>query len=152
MTSKQAQDVIPMRIVVHDPIPGVDLCVQSGRADLMRPSSVSDTAVVFDLFVRVGLPNGEGAVGFFGPFTQGPPRQRFVYVNVGRRAGQASAWDRRAKVPLTDISPEQIRRVLAVPGSVLTVGIPSRGRDGGPICASVKLPAGAWRIELPTNA
>ncbi len=153
MASTKDQLVVPVRIIVHDPIPGVELRVQSGRADLVGPSSVSQSAVVFDFPVRVTLPDTDGPVGFFGPFTQGPPRERFVYVNSGRRAGQGTAcWDRRAKVPLTDIGPELIRRVLTVAGSVLTVGIPGRGRDGGPICASVKLAAGAWQVQPPGAA
>ena len=45
----------------------------------------------FRLAVRVTLPDGEGPVGFFGPFTQGPPKERFVYVNAGRQLGRSTA-------------------------------------------------------------
>ena len=150
MTSRQNQDVVPLRVVVRDPVPGVDLRVQSGRADLVSPSSVSDAAVTFDIAVRVTLPDAEGPVGFFRPLTQGPPKERFVYVNAGRHAGQAdSCWDRRAKIPLTGIRPALIRRVLTVPGSVLEVAIAGRGRDGGPVCAMVKLSPDAWQVRPP---
>ncbi len=148
MASRRDQKGVPIRVIVHDPVPGVVLRLQSGRTDLVSPSSVSDTTVIFDFSVCVTLPDAGGPVGFFGPFTQGPPGQRFVYVNAGRHAGQAdSCWDRRAKIPLTGIRPALIRHLLKVPGSVLEVGITGRGRDGGPVCASVKLPPDAWQIR-----
>ena len=124
VASRQNQHVVPLRVVVRDPVPGVVLRLQSGRTDLVSPSSVSDAMVIFDFAVRVTLPDADEPVGFFGPFAQGPPKGRFVYVNAGRHAGQAgSCSDRRAKVPLTGIRLALIRRVLTVPGSVLEVGI-----------------------------
>jgi len=107
--------------------------------------------VTFDLSVRVALPDAEGPVGFFGPFTQGPPRERFVYVNAGRHAGQTnSCWDRREKIPLTGIPTALIRHLLK-----------SRQRSGsgcrrpeprrGPVCATVKLPPDAWQVRSPST-
>jgi hypothetical protein len=152
MAHRKDQQVIPLRIVMHDPVPGVELRLQSGRDALVDPAGVSDASVTFDLTVRVQLPDADGLVGFFGPFTQGPPRARFVYVNAGRHAGQpGSCWDRRAKIPLTGISPALVRRQLATPGSVLEVAVPGRSRDGGPVCASVKLPPDAWQLRPPAT-
>lgn len=151
MASRVDQNVIPLRILVRDPVPGVDLRLQSGRTDLVLPSAVSDAKVTFDLSVRVALPDAEGPVGFFGPFAQGPPHERFVYLNAGRHAGQTnSCWDRRAKIPLTGIRPTLIRRLLKSPGSVLEVAVGGRSRDGGPVCATVKLPADAWQVRSTT--
>lgn len=46
-------------------------------------------------FDYAGLPNS------LGPFAQGPPAARFVYVDVGTYAGQKNTpWARRMKVPL----------------------------------------------------
>ena len=152
MASRQNRDVVPLRVVVRDPLPGVVLRFQSGQTNLVSPSSVSDAVVVFDFSVRVTLPDDEGPVGFFGPFSQGPPKERFVYVNAGRHAGQVdTCWDRRAKIPLTGIRPALIRRALTVPGSVLEVSIAGRGRDGGPVCASVKLPPDVWQVRPPSS-
>lgn len=148
MTSKPAQQILPLRIIVRDPVPGVRLRLQSGRADLVPPTSESESRVVFDFDVRVALPDGDGPVGFLGPFTQGPPKVRFVYINSGSYAGQAgTCWDRRAKIPLTGIGAELIRCALASEGSVLELSIAGRGRDGGPVCASVKLPPDAWQVR-----
>ncbi len=137
---------LSLRIEVRDPIPGVALVLQRGKDEIVRPTATSATQVTFDFTVRVDVPPGDAPLGFYGPFTQGKPDERFVYVCVGKRAGQPqSAWDRRAKIPLTGITKAQVREGLAK-GGVLAVAYPGRGRDGGPTCATVKLPAGAWRV------
>jgi hypothetical protein len=69
-----------------------------------------------------------------GPFVQGPPQQRFVYVDIGTYAGQAdSRWSRRLKIPLEGIPAKTIPT-----GGVLEARVPGTGRDGGPNCATVK--------------
>ena len=76
-----------------------------------------------------------------GPFVQGPPRQRFVYLDIGTSAGQMdSCWTRRLKIPLEGIQPKIIRT-----GGVLETRVAGTGRDGGPACATVKDFDG-WKI------
>lgn len=138
---------LPVRIAVRDPLPGVALALQSGRDERVRPATTTDTVVTFDFTVRVDLPADGGPPRFHGPFTQGPPRERFVYIGVGKRAGQpGSCWDRRAKVPLDGITADQVREVLER-GGVLRVSFAGRGKDGTPTCATVKLPPDAWAVE-----
>jgi hypothetical protein len=102
-------------------------------------------ALVFDFPVRIakqasGLPN------FLGPYTQGPPAARFVYVNSGTLAGQPdSCWTRRAKVPLTSITWTLIDEARTG-DSLLEIEINGTGRDGGPTCGSVRLSSG-WRVS-----
>ena len=124
------------------------MCLQKGKGELIEPTSVKPVAVTFDFTVRVGPPRAGGAPTFLGPFTQGPPGGRFVYVNVGKKAGQHdSPWERRAKIPLTSITAAQVKAALAKPGARLEVHFDGRGRDGGPTCAMVKLPDGAWQLS-----
>ena len=145
---RPTQTELPLRITVVDPLPGVWLRLQSGRGDLVEPVVSTSSEVSFDFTVRVGDPQADGRPTFLGPCTQGPPRGRFVYINAGSLAGQSSTeWNRRAKIPLGDISPEQVSAVLERPGSFLEVRYPGRGRDGGPTCASVRLPPGAWLLR-----
>ena len=145
---KAPQPELPMRIVIEQPVPGVLLRLQSGRADLAEPTAATALAVTFDFTVRVGPPRTGGAPNFLGPFTQGPADGRFVYVNVGKRAGQPDTpWDRRAKIPLTGITAALVKAVLEKAGARLEVHIPGRGRDGGPTCAMVRLPQGAWEMK-----
>jgi hypothetical protein len=145
MSSRKGTHELPLRIEVRDPVPGVALALQRGRDEVVPPTSATAAAVTFDLSVRVDLPRGDGPVRFYGPFTQGPPGGRFVYVTVGKRARQPrSPWDRRAKVPLGGITAAQVREVLET-GGVLAVAFEGRGKDGTPTCATVKLGEGAWR-------
>jgi len=139
---------VNLRIIVDDPVPGVFLRLQRGRDELVEATDETATQVTFDFTARVGIPLPNGAPNFLGPFTQGPPAVRFVYIRVGKSAGQANtAFDRRAKIPLGGISTELVAKALANPGAVLEVHMPGRGKDGTPTCASVKLPSGAWKLS-----
>jgi hypothetical protein len=137
---------LPLRIVVVAPLPGVVFQLQKGRADLVPPVETTDDRLAFELTVRV-TPGKGGAPNFLGPFAQGPPASRFVYVNSGTLAGQGgSCWTRRAKVPLTAITWELIEQALAAPESLLKARIPGVAKDGGPVCATVRLLDGGWAV------
>jgi hypothetical protein len=124
--------------VVKGPVPGVALALQRGSDEHVPPMSTTPDAVTFALTVRVDIPGGDGAPQFCGPFTQGPPSARFVYLGVGQRAGQPSSpWDRRIKVPLAGITAGQVRAAIAS-GGVLTATFGGRGKDGTPVCATVR--------------
>lgn len=103
--------------------------------------------ISFDLTVRVKS-TGEGdPPRFLGPFTQGPPDKRFVYVCSGTLAGQqASCWTRRAKVPLAAISWPLVHKALKTAGTRLEACFDGTARDGGPVCAAVSIAGGAWRV------
>lgn len=132
---------------MRQPLPGVALALQSGRDDRVMPTSTSDTLVTFDFMVRVDLPADGGPPRFHGPFTHGPPRERFVYITVGKRAGQPqSPWDRRAKVPLGGITAAQVREALTG-GRMVSLAFAGRGKDGGPACATVRLEEGDWTVQ-----
>ena len=71
---------------------------------------------------------------FAGPFVQGPPGQRFAYLDIGTYAGQSDTqWSRQLKIPL-----EGITAKMAACGGVYETRVPGTARDGGPNCASVK--------------
>lgn len=128
-------------------MPGVALAIQTGRDGLEAAVDATARRAVFDFSVRLGTPPAGGALNFLGPYTQGPAATRFVYICVGRRAGQAgTSWDRRAKIPLGGITPALVKALLAAPGSRLAVRFPGRGKDGGPTCATVKLAPDAWKL------
>ncbi len=138
---------VPLRIIVEQPIAGLALALQHGKDGLEPPKAASASLVVFDFAVRLGSPGTTGAPNFLGPYTQGPATGRFVYLCVGRRAGQVgSAWNGRVKVPLTAITAAQVQSVLAAPGKRLAVRVPGRDARGGPVLATVPLPADPWRL------
>ncbi|HJQ37736.1 MAG TPA: DUF5990 family protein [Thermoanaerobaculia bacterium] len=138
---------ITLQITVLNPPAGVIFRMQRGRAELVEPSIADGDSISFDFDVRVAERDGNAPPRFLGPFTQGPPASRFVYVNSGKRAGQQeSPWDRRAKVPLAGVTWALIDQLLATPGAVLEARIAGTGRDGGPACATIPL-VGGWRLK-----
>jgi Family of unknown function (DUF5990) len=136
-----------LRIIIEQPPPGVDYALQKGSGSPFEPvqkqrSKGKDLVFEFQPSIREGVSGSMAALG--GPFVQGPPRQRFVYVNIGTYAGQAgSVWSRRLKVPLDGIPAAFIRA-----GGVLETRVPGAGRDGSPACATVKDFAG-WKLLAP---
>jgi hypothetical protein len=138
---------VPLRIAVVRPPPGVAWAVQSGRNGLIQPSEHTDTLIAFDVAVRVGASRTGVGPTLLGDITQGPPTERFVYVNSGKRAGQAdSCWDRRAKVRLSGITQPMLQSLEGHLGAWLEARIAGTAADGGPACATVPLLEGGWRI------
>jgi len=133
---------VPFRIVVETPPRGVTMAVQLGRSDLLEPIR-RGRDLVFEFTLR--MTERSGAAVFLGPAAQGPPRDRFVYVNSGTMAAQAdSPWTRRAKVKLAGIDAATARRTVAR-GGRLETRFAGTGTDGTPSCATVPL-IGGWRI------
>ena len=136
---------LSLRITVRHPPTGVAFAVQRGRAELLAPSVRTPDALVFDFSVRVGAAAAGVSPRFLGPFTQGPPAARFVYVNAGQSAGQSeSCWNRRAKIPLGGITAALIQATARTPGGRIETELDGTGTDGGPTCATVKTIQ--WRV------
>ena len=144
MTQKQPSGDLRLRIVLVLPPAGVQFQLQRGARDLEPPARRSHRAMTFEFLVRVGR-RSDGAPNFLGPYAQGPPAARFVYVNSGTLAGQAdSCWTRRAKIPLGGITWRMIQDASRTPGAI-EAEIDGTARDGGPACATVPLRT-PWRV------
>ncbi len=137
---------LPIGIVVEDPVPGLAIALQRGKADgaeLVPPTSRSADAVAFDLEITVEGALADGRPRLLGPYVQGPPDARFVYLAVGRYAGQRdSPWGGRVKVPLAGLGWDAIEALT--PGARLVARIPGQSPKGGPALASVRLPPPGW--------
>jgi hypothetical protein len=133
-----------LRIVVEQPPPGVDYALQKGKGSAYemiqrQRSEGGDIVFEFQPSIKEGVTDGVSSLS--GPFVQGPPRQRFVYLDIGTYAGQAgSCWSRRLKIPLDGITAKMVGK-----GGVLEARVPGTGRDGGPTCATVK-EFGGWKL------
>ncbi len=140
---------LPIRIVVETPVPGMAIALQrgaAGKAKLAPPTHRSAEAATFDLAVTVEGRLPDGRPRLLGPFVQGPPGGRFVYLPVGRYAGQAdSKWGGRVKVPLGGLTWEAIEGLR--PGARLVARIAGRSPKGGPALASVRPPPPGWAVE-----
>jgi hypothetical protein len=150
MKSVDDELMIPLRITLHRVPPDVRFAMQQGKGggpghpSLLSPTRATADSVSFEFEVRVAAGKG-GSPRFLGEFTQGPPDKRFVYVNSGQSAGQAGTfWNRRAKIPLTTITPQLIEKVRAGREMVLEIEIEGTLKDGGPVCAS-HLSSTEWR-------
>lgn len=125
-----------LRIVVTEPLPGVQFALQRGKSELVAPTS-RIPELIFDFSVLADL--SSDPLKLTGEFTQGPPAARFIYINSGSYAGQSgNIWSRRAKVPITGIKAPLARDAIANSG-VLQAFVYGIAKDGGPFCASVPL-------------
>ena len=140
---------LPIRLVLIDPPPGVDFGIQHGGGPHYETLFVQQGKqgdVIFDFSLAVTENPKDSLPNFKGPFAQGPPASRFIYVDVGTYAGQKNTqWSRRMKVPLQGITWALIRQATSKPGCKLLARIPGKGKDGGPNCATVQL-LGRWEV------
>lgn len=88
-------------------------------------------------------PAPDGGMDLKGPYVQGPPGGRFIYLNWGTvDAPGTFAMFRRAKLQLDAVSPEVLRSAAEQGTLVARVILTDSG--GGPICASVRAPFIEW--------
>lgn len=139
---------LPVRITVLRPPPGVAFAVQRGKDELLAPAQATAERLVFELSVRVVERACGGAPNVLGPYAQGKPDDRFLYLNSGTLAGQAdSPWTRRAKIRTAGIRWELAEAALSTPGAMLEARVEGRMKDGGPCCATVPLLDGGWTVR-----
>lgn len=141
---------LPLRIILVAPPAGVDFGIQQGKGSnyttILTQRSVR-VNLSFDIKLTVKGDPGKGLPNFLGPLSQGPALKRFVYIDIGKLAGQAdSPWQRRIKVPLAGITWELIQKALADPKMFLEAQLPGTGKDGGPSCATIQ-PIDGWKCR-----
>ena len=137
---------LPLRIVVCDPFPGLDLTLQRGaaaKAALVPPAASSPEAVAFDLDVAVDGALPDGRPRFLGPHVQGPPAERFIYICVSQGG---EGWNGRIKVPLRDLSWSAIQALPS--GASMEARISGRSPKGGPALATVPILPPGWAPAL----
>ena len=140
---------LTLRIVVENPPGGVDFGLQKGKGSKYETIQIQrsgDKNVEFEFPITVKL-NKDGLPNFLGEFVQGPPNQRFIYIDIGTAAGQKqTSWSRRLKVPLTGINLNTIKELATDSSKILEAKVPGTGKDKGPNCATVK-PFTGWHIS-----
>ena len=141
---------LKLRIVIEGPPPGVEFGLQKGQGshyETVQKQRSETRDLCFEFTVRVKGERKDPNPTFLGSFVQGPPGERFVYIDIGTLAGQTdSCWSRRLKVPLRGISWDMLDRVSPDSQAVLETRVPGTGRDGGPSCATVK-PFAGWKLR-----
>ena len=132
---------INLRIILEKPTADTDFGIQQGSGHtsvtLQKQKSTGED-LTFEVSVKVKSSADESPV-FLGAVTQGSPKERFIYIDIGRAAGQLDTlWSRRLKIPLKSITWELIQQLDTAQQAVLEVRVPGVGKDGGPNCGGVK--------------
>lgn len=145
---KNMKQELALRIRLQSPIVGVDFGLQNGSGHtygiLQKQRSVAQD-LCFDCTIVIKS-GADKQPDFAGPLVQGPPANRFIYINIGKSAGQFdSIWSRRLKIPLRGITAEMVEQTTEDSTMLLETKVPGTGRDGGPTCGTVK-PFNGWHI------
>lgn len=87
-------------------------------------------------------------VDVLGPYVQGGPGGRFVYLSWGvvERPGSFAMF-RRAKLMIADVDPDVL--AAAARGGLLVGRLGLTDAKGNPLCARVRPPAIAWCAPAP---
>jgi hypothetical protein len=135
--------VVNLRITIEQPVIGVQHSLQAKDESPLDPKcSCEGEALLFDFQVRVS-PGPK----FFGDQVrrEGPVR-RFVYIRVGRLAGDPSSpWSGRMKIDIYDIGNDLLDRA-AISGEVIETIVIGTGKAGTPACGTVR-PTGRRIVE-----
>lgn len=148
MATKQDREV-RLRLVVREPVAGVVHSLQDKANAPVDPQASTDGAdLAFTFSIRIAA--SASGLRFLGDFVrrEGPLR-RFVYLAIGKHAGDAmSPWDRRMKLDVHTIPPALVE--AAARGGMIEGVVCGRGKDGSPACATVAL-AVPWRFVPPSR-
>lgn len=139
---------LAFRIVLEEPPSGVDFALQKGKGtsyEIIQKQRSGSKELCFEFTARPAPGAKSGEMRLHGPFIQGPPGARFVYVGIGAFAGQTGGWSRRLKVPLNGVTAEMVSQVQKDPRLIFETRVPGTGKDGGPNCATVK-PFAGWKL------
>ena len=144
------QTELRIRIVLVGPPSGVDFGIQEGKGNdytTIQKQRSKGNDLSFDCMVTVKDNRDDGLPNFLGSVTQGAATDRFIYIDIGKLAGQSDcAWERRIKVPLSGITWEMIEKTATDPKLFLEARLPGTGNDGGPSCATVH-PTKGWNCR-----
>lgn len=135
--------ILNMRLTLVAPPAGVLFSLQEGDATPVDAKRADGGDLGFDVAVRVA--DGPKGPRFLGPFVRREGERRFVYLRVGKPAGDhLSPWERRVKIFITDIPADMVESALTT-GAPVAASFPGTMKDGSPVCATVK-PVDGWRV------
>lgn len=138
---------VSFRITIEKPFPGTCYGLQKGSGhsyETVFRQFPNGANLVFSFAIPVKQ-GKDGRPALHGPFVQGPPQGRFLYLDAGSYAGQQDApCSGRLKIPLLGLEPDLI--VQAGTGRVFTCSVAGTGRDGRAALGTVK-PFEGWKLR-----
>ena len=137
--AKAAQTEIRMRFLLEEPVAGVAYSLQDKKSRPVNAAVSKDgSPLTFEFPIRVA--DGQKLSGEY--VRREGPERRFVYIAVGRQAGQHSPWSRRMKIDVHTLPEGMLDE--AAKGTVLEGVVGGTAKDGTPACATV--PTRRWRV------
>lgn len=123
----------------------IRLGVQKSK-DVIEDVFADAEEVIFTCSLRVERNAATGKPNFLGPYAQGTPAERFLYLCWGER--KVGVWDGvgRAKIHLKEIEWSSVENVIAT-GEPLEAIIKMTDKKGGPLCASVPRDKLTWQFS-----
>jgi hypothetical protein len=138
----------PQEVIIHihcHNLPGlgfdgrtaVRLGIQKGK-EVIEDVPADRTQVTFTMPLRVERDSETGKPNFLGPFAQGTPQERFIYLCWGEKRG--GNWDgfRRAKLHLKHLTWKQVEAALQQ-NQPIKFSFDMTDAKGGPACGSLNL-------------
>jgi hypothetical protein len=120
---------------------GVQRRARPGELLDLQPADAPSVTWTFDAAVHDGDVRG--------PYIQGGPDGRFVYLSWGAVTDGRFAMFRRAKLRLADLDPSILAE--AERSGILVARLGLTDAKGQPICATVKPPLVRWSAECPAG-
>ena len=134
--AKGAFTEVTIRIVVQDPPQNCRFALQKGKkAPREEIDAQTSTGRALSFDVPITAKSTGPHADFGGPFVQGTPAERFIYV---------VSPGRRAKVRL-DAIPWTVIRSASEAGRPIVGVFEGKAKDGGAFCASVH-PIKSWQV------
>ncbi|MEZ4708018.1 MAG: DUF5990 family protein [Caldilineaceae bacterium] len=122
----------------------VRLGIQKGK-EVIEDVLAEGEEVIFTCALRVEKNEATGMPNFLGPYAQGTPKERFIYLCWGERKG--GLWDGfgRVKVHLKDLEWSAVESAIST-GDAIEATIKMVDKKGGPLYASVKKENIVWAV------
>ena len=141
---------LKLKIILLSPPPGIDYALQKGSGSVFeniqkQRSGSGDLRFECEMGVK-GDRSRDQLPDFRGPFVQGPAGGRFIYIDIGARAGQEDQLAWRLKIPLVGITWAMIDQMEINAAAFLETRVPGTGKNGAPNCATVK-PFDGWVVK-----
>ena len=149
---------VTLRIVVVSPPAGVNFSLEDDKGHLVSITKSTGSNITFDFSGVVKENRRTGTPNFTGPFAQGTPSKRFLYINIGQLAGQQdSPWQRKVKIWISgfpkSLIPEpkpitwkMVKEVASDVNKVLMVRYMATNKNGEPSCATIQLVDDGWVV------
>ncbi|MEZ4865541.1 MAG: DUF5990 family protein [Caldilineaceae bacterium] len=122
----------------------VRLGIQKGK-DVIEDVSAAAAEIVFTCLLRVAKNSETGKPNFLGPYAQGTPQARFIYLCWGERMDGAWAGFGRTKIHLQEIPWHSVEASIAT-GNAIEATIKMTNKKGAPLFASVGKENITWKL------